>query len=62
MKLANLKTVSGMHLAAMTDRGVVDLTAAGCVLSLQDLVCGADCSSLGAYRAQLSGTCAGCRL
>ena len=49
MKLANLKTVSGMHLAAMTDRGVVDLTAAGCVLSLQDLVCGADCSSLGAY-------------
>ena len=45
MKLANIKTVGGIHLAAETARGVVDLTAAGCPLSLQDLICGADRSS-----------------
>ena len=42
MKLANIKTVSGLHLAAETERGYVDLTAAGCPFSLQDLICGAD--------------------
>ena len=41
MKLANLKTTSGIHLAAVTDKGPVDLTAAGCTLSLQDLIGGA---------------------
>ena len=45
MKLANIKTVSGTHLAAETEHGVVDLTAAGCPLSLQDLICGADRSA-----------------
>ena len=45
MKLANIKTVSGIHLAAETARGIVDLTAAGCPLSLQDLICGADRSA-----------------
>ena len=42
MKFANIKTVSGIHLAVETARGLVDLTAAGCPLSLQDLICGAD--------------------
>ena len=45
MKLANIKTVSGIHLAAETARGVVDLTAASCPISLQDLICGADRSA-----------------
>ena len=49
MKLANLKTNSGTHLAAMTDRGLVDLTAAGCPLSLQDLICGADAAALAPF-------------
>ena len=46
MKLANIKTVSGIHLATETERGIVDLTAAGCPLSLQDLICGADRSAV----------------
>ena len=46
MKFANIKTVSGTHLAVETPRGLVDLTAAGCSLSLQDLICGADRSAV----------------
>ena len=46
MKLANIKTAAGIHLAMETGRGIVDLTAAGCPLSLQDLICGADRSAL----------------
>ena len=42
MKLANILTDSGIHLAAETARGPVDLTAAGCNLSLQELIGGAD--------------------
>ena len=42
MKLANIQTPDGIHLAAETPRGLVDLTAAGCPLSLQELICGAD--------------------
>ncbi len=44
MKLANLKTADGVHLGAETAIGIVDLTAAGCPLSLQDLIYGADLS------------------
>ena len=42
MKLANIMTESGIHLAALTDRGPVDLTDAGCPASLQDLILAAD--------------------
>ena len=41
MKLANITTADGIHLAAETPRGIADLTAAGCPLSLQDLIAGA---------------------
>ena len=42
MKLCNLKTESGTHLAALTDRGVVDLTAAGFSLTMDQLISGGD--------------------
>ncbi len=42
MKFANIKAVGGIHLAVETARGLIDLTAAGCPISLQDLVYGAD--------------------
>ncbi len=42
MKLANIQTENGIHLALMTERGLVDATAAGCVLSMLDLIRGAD--------------------
>ncbi len=38
MKLANITTNDGIHLAAETPRGVIDLSAAGCPLSLQELI------------------------
>ena len=41
MKLANIRTDAGVHLAAETTRGLVDLTAAGCPLTMQDLIRGA---------------------
>ena len=46
MKLANIQTENGIHLAMLTDRGLVDVTAAGCTLSMYDLICGADRSLL----------------
>ena len=42
MKLANIRTPEGIHLAVDTARGAIDATAAGCTLSLQDLIRGAD--------------------
>ncbi len=54
MKYANLKTVSGLHLAAVSERGTVDLSAAGCSLSLQDLILGADRSPADALAADSS--------
>ena len=42
MKLCNLKTESGLHLAVLTARGIVDLTAAGCPLTMDDLIAGFD--------------------
>ena len=48
MKLANIQTPDGIHLAVMTGRGLVDATAAGCKLTMQDLICGADSAALAA--------------
>ena len=48
MKLANIQTPDGIHLAVMTGRGLVDVTAAGCKLTMQDLICGADLAPLAA--------------
>lgn len=42
MKLTNIKTAAGIHLAAETPRGLVDLTSAGFPHTMQDLICGAD--------------------
>ena len=38
MKLANIQTPDVIHLAVMTGRGLVDATAAGCKLTMQDLI------------------------
>ena len=54
MKLANIQTPDGIHLAVMTDRGLVDVTAAGCKLTMQDLICGADLTPLAAPAADVS--------
>ncbi len=51
MKLANIKVKEAIHLAAETPRGVVDLTAAGCPFSLQDLIAGEDPAPLAALAA-----------
>ena len=48
MKLANIQTPDGIHLAVLTDRGLVDVTAAGCKLTMQELICGADLAPLAA--------------
>ena len=42
MKLSNIETENGIHLALMTERGMVDATAAGCSLSMDDVIKGAD--------------------
>ena len=51
MKLANIQTPDCIHLAVLTGRGLVDATAAGCSLTMQDLVCGADLAPLAALAA-----------
>ena len=51
MKLANILTPDGIHLAAETARGPVDLTAAGCPYSLQELISGTDPAALNAVSA-----------
>ena len=38
MKLTNILVKENVHLAACTDRGLVDLTAAGFPLSLEQLI------------------------
>ena len=58
MKLANIKTAAGIHLAMETGRGIVDLTAAGCSLSLQELICGAEDGFLAVQAGCTDGTCA----
>lgn len=42
MKLCNIMTDEGVHLALMTGRGIVDATAAGCGLNMDQLISGAD--------------------
>ena len=42
MKLANIQTGQGIHLALSTPRGAVDVQAAGCPLSMTALLQGAD--------------------
>ena len=46
MKLCNIKVSGECHLAALTDRGVVDLTAAGFAPDMDALIAGADMSAL----------------
>ena len=54
MKYANIQTGMGLHLAALAPQGFVDLTAAGCPVSLQDLICGADRTPVDALAADPS--------
>lgn len=42
MKLCNIIVNGGVHLALVTERGVVDATAAGCRLDMDQLILGAD--------------------
>ena len=51
MKICNIVVDGGMHPALMTDRGVIDLPAAGCGLSLGSIISGAG-------RAELEKLCA----
>lgn len=41
MKLCRIKTDQGTHLGLVTERGVVDVNAAGCALSMEALLAGA---------------------
>ena len=54
MKLCNIKVDGEMRLAVVTDRGVVDAAAAGCALSMEDLLAGADRAPLEAIAADAS--------
>ena len=42
MKLCQIQTPEGIHLGLVTERGVVDAAAAGCTLSMDELIGGAD--------------------
>lgn len=46
MKLCNIVIDNEIHLALETDRGLVDTVAAGCKLSMDELIAGADVSRL----------------
>ncbi len=46
MKLTNILVNENIHLAALTDRGLVDLTAAGFPLTLEQLIAGNDLASV----------------
>ena len=46
MKLCNLKINDQTHLAAVTGRGIVDLSAAGCALTMDAVIAGADRAEL----------------
>ncbi len=54
MKLCNIQTESRVHLALITERGVVDAAAAGCPLQMADLLAGADRAPLEAIAADQS--------
>ena len=51
MKLCNLLVSSQVHLGVQTARGVVDLTAAGCPLRMDELIAGADLAPVAALAA-----------
>lgn len=42
MKLCNIETAKGIHLGIVIERGLVDASAAGCKLSMEQLIAGAD--------------------
>ncbi len=46
MKICNIATDKGTHLALITERGIVDATEAGCTLTMQELINGADREAL----------------
>ncbi|MBR1457250.1 MAG: fumarylacetoacetate hydrolase family protein [Oscillospiraceae bacterium] len=52
MKLYNILVDGQVHLALGTERGLVDVSAAGCTLSMEDLLAGADRAPLEALAAQ----------
>ena len=54
MKLCNIKTDQGVHLALVTERGVVDATAAGFGLCMDQVIAGADLAPLAALAADES--------
>ena len=54
MKLCNLQVNGETHLGLVTGRGVVDAAAAGCALSMEDLLVGADRAPLEAIAADAS--------
>ena len=54
MKLGNILVNGRTHLAAATARGVVDLTAAGCPLTMDAVIAGADRAPLSALAADES--------
>lgn len=54
MKICNIVADGGVHLALVTDRGVVDAAAAGCALSMEELINGAGMEELRAIEADES--------
>ena len=54
MKLCNIETEQGVHLALVTERGVVDATAAGFGLCMDQVIAGAELAPLAALAADES--------
>ena len=54
MKLCNIKTEEGIHLCLVTERGIVDATAAGYGLGMNDVIAGADRADLSRIEADSS--------
>ncbi|MDO4973451.1 MAG: fumarylacetoacetate hydrolase family protein [Eubacteriales bacterium] len=54
MKLCNILVDGACHLAVETARGVVDMTAAGCPLTMDEVIAGADRAALAALAADES--------
>ena len=51
MKICNIVVDGGIHCAVVTDRGIVDAAAAGCALSLAEIIAGAERTELDAIAA-----------
>ena len=54
MKLCNIQVGGAVHLGLVTERGVVDATAAGCPLCMDQVIAGADRTALAALAADES--------